>query len=118
MDKLLLNMNPPGDVRLEVLNVREAIFKLFGGGMAAITKHWKNNFECGELEEFSVVSKMETTAADLGTNCTRFLDLRAILSPGFRLKSNHANFRNLGGLALRALFEFSNLNESIIEANG
>ena len=125
MDKLLLYMNPPGDVRLEVLIEREMIWltrmgiaELFGVRRAAISKHLGNIFESGELEEVSVVSILETTAADRGANCTRFLDLRAILSIGHRLKSNYATVLHLDRLALRTHFEFSTLNESIIEANG
>jgi hypothetical protein len=38
--------------------------RAFLGQCSAVSKHLKNIFETGELEENSVVSKMETTALD------------------------------------------------------
>ena len=43
---------------------RKAMAMLFSVAVPAISKHLKNIFETGELEQNSVVSKMETTAAD------------------------------------------------------
>lgn len=43
---------------------QKAMAELFGVQKAAISKHLKNIFDEGELEENSVVSQMETTAAD------------------------------------------------------
>jgi hypothetical protein len=40
--------------------------ELFEVQKAAISKHLKNIFTSGELQEEAVVSKMETTAADGG----------------------------------------------------
>ena len=57
------------EVRLEDENVwlsQQQIANLFGVQRPAITKHLKNIFESGELQEEAVVSKMETTAADGG----------------------------------------------------
>lgn len=38
--------------------------RLFDVGVPAISKYLKNIFEEGELDEHSVISKMETTASD------------------------------------------------------
>ena len=46
--------------------------QLFGVDVPAISKHLKNIFEEGELVADSVISKMETTAAD-GKNYTTTL---------------------------------------------
>lgn len=43
---------------------QKAISQLFDVGVPAISKHFKNIFESGELLENSVISKMETTASD------------------------------------------------------
>ena len=41
---------------------------LFAVGVPAINKHLKNIFDAGELQDKSVVSVLETTAAD-GESC-------------------------------------------------
>lgn len=43
---------------------QKAMAELFGVGIPAVSKHLKNIFEDGELDENSVISKMETSAAD------------------------------------------------------
>lgn len=42
---------------------QKAMSELFGVGVPAISKHLKNIFEEGELQEEVVISKMETTTA-------------------------------------------------------
>jgi hypothetical protein len=63
--------SPKGNVHIEVLYKDETfwmtqkrISELFGVAVPAISTHLKNIFESGELQESSVVSKMETTAVD------------------------------------------------------
>ena len=51
---------------------QSAMAELFGVQKAAISKHLKNIFESGELQEKVVVSKMETTAADGKNYLTAF----------------------------------------------
>ena len=51
---------------------QKTMAQLFGVGVPAISKHLKNIFEEGELVADSVISKMETTAAD-GKNYTTTL---------------------------------------------
>jgi len=60
-----------GNVRIEVIYYEETfwmtqkkIAELFGVQRPAITKHLKNIFESGELEEESVSSILEHTAED------------------------------------------------------
>ena len=43
---------------------QKAMAQLFDVGVPAISKHLKNIFENGELDEVAVISKMETTASD------------------------------------------------------
>jgi len=50
----------------------------------------RNIFESGELEENSVISKMETTAADGKNYLTSFYNLDAIIAVGYRVNSKQA----------------------------
>ncbi len=63
---------------------------MFGVGVPAISKHFKNIFESEELEENSVISILETTAADGKNYKTKFYNLDAIISVGYRVNSMQA----------------------------
>ncbi|OAV69579.1 Virulence protein [Bacteroidales bacterium Barb6XT] len=81
------------DVRLEedtVWLTQAQIAQLFGTQRQAITKHLKNIFNSEELSEFSVSSKMELTASDGKVYDTKFYNLDAILSVGYRVNSHNA----------------------------
>ena len=60
---------------------------LFGVQKSAISKHLKNIFASGELRPEAVVSILETTANDGKRYSTRFYNLDAILSIGYRVNS-------------------------------
>ncbi len=69
--EILFYKTENGEVRVEILLFEENLWltqakmaELLDVQKAAISKHLKNIFESGELNEDSVVSKMETTAAD------------------------------------------------------
>ena len=66
------------------------IAELFSVQRPAITKHLKNIFESGELEETSVSSILEHTADDGKTYQTQFYNLDAIISVGYRVNSTTA----------------------------
>lgn len=57
---------------------------------ATISKHLKNIFASGELMEDSVVSVLETTAADGKNYSTRYYNLDAIIAVGYRVNSKKA----------------------------
>ena len=81
------------EVRLENENVwlsQQQIANLFGVQRPAITKHLKNIFESGELEENSVSSILEHTASDGKNYKTQFYNLDAIISVGYRVNSLQA----------------------------
>lgn len=82
---------------------QKAMAELFGVGVPAISKHLKNIFDEGELEEEVVVSILETTTehgaiqGKTQTKPTRFYNLDAIISVGYRVNSRKATkFRMLG----------------------
>ena len=66
---------------------QKAMAQLFGVGVPAVSKHLKNIFDEGELAADSVISKMETTAADNKTYETSFYSLDAIIAVGYRVSS-------------------------------
>ncbi len=83
--EFLLYTTPNGKVKLEIFlrdeNIwltQDKIALLFGVQRPAITKHLKNIFESGELNENSVSSILELTAADGKTYKTSFYNLDAI----------------------------------------
>ena len=59
---------------------QKTMAQLFGFGVPAISKHLKNIFEEGELVADSVISKMETTAADGKNYTTTYYSLDAIIA--------------------------------------
>ena len=81
---------------------QKAMATLFDVGVPAISKHLKNIFEEGELREESVISKMETTAADGKMYNTTFYSLDAVISVGYRVNSVRATqFRQWSTYILR-----------------
>lgn len=69
--EILFYKTDNGDVKVEILLYQENLWltqakmaELFEVQKAAISKHLKNIFASGELMEDSVVSVLETTAAD------------------------------------------------------
>lgn len=69
---------------------QKAMAQLFGVGVPAISKHMKNIFDDGELQMDSVISKMETTAADNKNYVTAYYSLDAIIAVGYRVNSMKA----------------------------
>ena len=69
---------------------QKEIAELFGVQRPAITKHLKNIFESHELEEETVSSILEHTAKDGKKYQTKFYNLDAILSVGYRVNSSKA----------------------------
>lgn len=106
----LYNM-PDGDGKVQVVIrdetlwcTQKAMAQLFGVGVPAISKHLKNIFEEGELVADSVISKMETTAADGKNYKTTYYSLDAIIAVGYRVSSLKATrFRQW---ATKILYEY------------
>jgi hypothetical protein len=78
------------DVRFDKDNfwlTQKAMAELFGVKVPAINKHLKNIFAAGELLEDSVISILETTAADGKQYSTGFYNLDAVIAVGYRINS-------------------------------
>lgn len=69
---------------------QQQIADLFGTKRPAITKHLRNIFNSGELDQNSVSSILEHTAADGKTYKTQFYNLDAIITVGYRVNSINA----------------------------
>jgi len=95
--EFLLYTTPNGKVKVEIFlrdeNVwltQAKIAELFEIDRSVITKHLKNIFESGELQEDSVCANYAHTAADGKTYQTKFYNLDAIISVGYRVNSRQA----------------------------
>jgi hypothetical protein len=93
----ILYQSDDGDVHLDVFLhnenlwlTQERMAELFGVQRPAITKHLGNIFTDGELNENSVSSILEHTASDGKKYKTKFYNLDAIISVGYRVNSARA----------------------------
>ena len=109
--EILFYKTDNGEVRVEILLYQENLWltqakmaELFEVQKAAISKHLKNIFTSGELQEEAVVSKMETTAADGKRYNTSYYNLDAIIAVGYRVNSKKATMFRIW--ANRVLKEF------------
>ena len=99
--EIILYQSLDGTINLDVRLEKETIWltqaqiaQLFGTKRPAITKHLVNIFSVGELDENSVCSILEHTANDGKSYQTKFYNLDAILSVGYRVNSvNATQFR-------------------------
>ncbi len=97
LTSFLLYTTPNSDIKVEIYMHDETVWlpqkdiaELFGVQRPAITKHLKNIFESGELEEDSVSSILEHTAEDGKNYQIKYYNLDAILSVGYRVNSSKA----------------------------
>ncbi len=95
--EFLLYSSPNGKVKLEIFlrneNIwltQEKIAQLFGVDRTVITKHLKNIFKTNELKEDSVCAIFAHTAEDGKSYKTKFYNLDAIISVGYRVNSTQA----------------------------
>jgi hypothetical protein len=103
LTEFLLYTAPDGQVKVECILHDETIWltqkriaELFDVGVPAISKHLKNIFESGELQEEVVISILETTTqhgameGKFQAQKTRLYNLDAIISVGYRVNSSKA----------------------------
>ena len=105
--EFLLYTAPNGGVKVEVLLNNETLWltqkrlaDLFGVQRPAITRHLKNIFESKELEIDSVCSILEHTAEDGKKYQTRYYNLDAVISVGYRVNSAQATQFRIWATAL------------------
>ncbi len=99
--QFLIYSTPKEDVKIEAVVkdetlwlTQKAMAELFGVKVPAISKHLKNIFEGGELEESVTISKMETVVnrgfRGVVSEMVDFYNLDAIISVGYRVNSAKA----------------------------
>jgi len=93
----LLYSSPDGQVKVEVFLHQETIWltqkrmaELFGVTVPTISEHLKNIFKTHELLEDAVVRKFRTTAEDGKNYQTKYYNLDAVISVGYRVNSAQA----------------------------
>ncbi len=92
-----------GNIQVEAFVKEETIWltqksmaELFGVGVPAISKHLKNIFETGELNEKEVISILEITTehgaikGKTQTKSVSYYNLDAIIAVGYRVNSKKA----------------------------
>ena len=91
---VLLYVTEDGTVKLEVMMESETVWlnlnqlcELFQRDKSVISRHIKNIFAEGELEQDSVVAFFATTAEDGKTYQVAYYNLDVIISVGYRVKS-------------------------------
>lgn len=97
LSDIIMYKRNDGMVNVEILVQNETLLltqdrmaELFGVQRPAITKHLKNIFDSGELQENAVCSILERTAADGKNYSVKYYNLDAILSVGYRVNSRQA----------------------------
>lgn len=103
LTEFLLYTSPNGKVKIEIFVHDETVWltqermaELFGVQRPAITKHLKNIFECGELDEKVVSSILEQTTPHgampdkTQVQEVKYYNLDAIISVGYRVNSRQA----------------------------
>lgn len=99
-NNFLLYQTDAGDIKVDVLVQNESLWltmnqmaELFGIDKSGISRHIKNIFESGELQEEVVVAKIATTTehgavkGKTQTKMVMYFNLDAIISVGYRVNS-------------------------------
>lgn len=93
-NQVIMFQVPDGGVSIEVLYENDNVWlsqkrmaELYDINRSVITKHLKNIFSEGELDENSVCANFAHTAEDGKTYNTNFYSLEAILAVGYRVNS-------------------------------
>ena len=87
--QILLYQTPDGESHIEVRLQDETVWlsldqmaELFQRNKSTISRHIKNVFEEGELEQYSVIANFATTASDGKTYNVTYYNLDMIISVG------------------------------------
>ena len=125
MENEIILYQPDSSVSLKVMVKEESVWltqqqiaDLFGTQRPAITKHLANIYKSGELEEKSTCSILEHMGNDgLQRYNTKFYNLDAILSVGYRVNSKNATlFRQWANKILKEyLLKGFSINQRLLD---
>lgn len=97
LSEFILYTDPSGKVKVEIFVMNDTVWltqqriaELFDTSKQNISYHLSNIFKDSELDENSVVKEFLTTAADGKNYKTKFYNLDAIISVGYRVNSTKA----------------------------
>lgn len=97
LSEFILYTDPSGKVRVEIFVLNDTVWlpqqriaDLFDTSKQNISYHLSNIFKDNELDENSVVKEFLTTAADGKNYNTKYYNLDAIISVGYRVNSTKA----------------------------
>jgi hypothetical protein len=92
--EIILYQTEDGQTKIDVQMENETVWlsldkmaELFQRDKSTVSRHIKNVFEEGELDQNSVVANFATTAADNKTYLVTYYNLDVIISVGYRVKS-------------------------------
>ena len=95
--EIIFYTSPTGDTKIEVFFKSETVWltqkkmaELFDVSIPNINIHLKSIFDSGELNQNSVIKEFLTTARDNKNYETKFYNLDAIISVGYRVNSQKA----------------------------
>ncbi|MCD4734925.1 MAG: virulence RhuM family protein [Bacteroidales bacterium] len=98
--EIILYTTPQGEIKIEVFLqdetvwlTQKALSELYQVGVPAITKHIKNIYESGELQEMATISKMEIDQTEGNRKEKRevtYYNLDMIIAVGYRVNSFQA----------------------------
>lgn len=125
--ELILYQTEDGLTKIDVVMENDSVWlsldqmaDLFQRDKSTISRHIKNIFTEGELEEKAVVAKFATTAADSKTYQVSFYNLDVIISVGYRVKSlRGTQFRIWANSVLREyLIKGFAMNDDLLKKAG
>lgn len=95
--EIIIYENQEGNIKIDVRLENETVWltqkglgELFNTSKQNISYHLTNIFKEGELDENSVVKEILTTASDGKNYPTKFYNLDAVISVGYRISSSRA----------------------------
>jgi len=107
--QIIFYTSPKGNIKIDVFFQDENVWltqkkmaELFGVKVPAINKHLTNIFNEGELNKYSVISILETTAIDGKQYKTNYYTLEAIIAVGYRINSYEATMFRIWATRLRS----------------
>ncbi len=108
-EQIVIYESEDGSIKVDVVIDQQTIWlslsqiaKVFERDKSVISRHLKNIFKEGELEESAAVAKNATTAADGKIYQVEYYNLEAILSVGYRVNSKRGvQFRRWASEILR-----------------
>jgi hypothetical protein len=114
---IIIYQNTEGSIKIDVRLEEETVWltqaqmgQLFGKDKRTISEHIGNVLKEGELDEYSVVRKFRTTAADGKNYDTNYYNLDVIISVGYRVKSvQGTQFRIWATQRLKEYIEFQSI---------